>query len=159
MTNVFHFGSGYRAFTSYWWRHWFNPRTYYMPFVWGFQRVTRGWADCDVWSIDWWLSEIIPATVDRLRILDNGHPSELTPEEWAQILLEIAEGFRAAQLSKEVPEEFITRLETSTGWQAQLGLKDSVYDWEGIKAYEATQQKKFEHGAALFVKYYHGLWD
>lgn len=156
--NVFTFGSGYRLFCSYWWKHWLRPRTWYRPFVFAYQRVTRGWADCDVWSIDSWLCGVIPPAVDKLRTNDFGYPSGLEPEQWTQILTEIADGFRAGKLIGEVPEEFITLSETEIDDLFGRGPKP-IYDWDGIGAYQAEQRKKFEHGMDLFKQYFFNLWD
>lgn len=82
---------------------------------WAHQRVTRGWDDRAVWSIDYHLAKLIGQLVREL-IKDNtgvpmamytqeeigqdrnGTSSEMDKEkekQWKGILLEIAEGFEA----------------------------------------------------------------
>lgn len=65
-------------------------------FKWAYQRVMRGYADCDVWSFDCFLAKIIPA---GLRQLAEGHSHPLefkTHEEWSKWLIETAELFENA---------------------------------------------------------------
>lgn len=65
-------------------------------FKWAYQRVIRGYADCDVWDFDCFLANIIPAA---LRQLAEGYsyPHEFnTPEEWSKWLIETAELFEQA---------------------------------------------------------------
>lgn len=153
------FSSGYRPFTSYWWRHWFRLRTYTHPFVFAYQRVFRGWADCDVWHLDGWLTRIIPPALEHLRDTTHGYPAGLSEVEWAAILTDIADGFRAAREAQDIPARFITDLGTSTGVWARLGMTDKEYDWEGIRKYQDDQQTRFELGMTLFTEYFHSLWD
>lgn len=159
MRNVFYFGSGYRMFCWPWFRHWLQPDTYYRPFVHAYQRVTRGWADSDTWNLDDWLCEVLPPAIEHLKAHTHGYPCELTEEEWGKILSEVAEGFRAIERSKDVPDRFITELDTSTGWAKDLGVKDREYDWDGIFAYQASEREKFEQSMKLFVKYFQSFWD
>ena len=65
-------------------------------FKWAYQRVMRGYADCDVWDFDSFLINIIPAA---LRQLAEGYsyPHEFnSPEEWSKWLIETAELFEQA---------------------------------------------------------------
>lgn len=167
--NVFSFSSGYRIFSSYWWQYYFRLRTYTKPFKYGYQRMTRGWADCDTWNLDDHLADILPEMLKHLRDNTNGYPSELMREndpegslgfaDWKSILTLMALGFEAAGKAKETPEEFITELTTSTGISAQLGLNDRQYDWPSIGKYQAEQMKTFRKGMKLFTKHFFSLWD
>lgn len=53
------------------------PRDTYRFFKRGIQRWSRGWADEDVWSIDWFLTSIIPAMLTRLKETKHGTPCEI----------------------------------------------------------------------------------
>ena len=133
MTNVFSFRSGYRAFSSYWWKYWLTLRTYTQPLIWSYQRVTRGWADCDTWSLDDHLNTWLPDALERLKSTGHGYPNELTEEKWNKILDKMAEGFRA---------------------NARLVGFDDKQSWD-----RKADQKLWKDGMKLFVKYYNGLWD
>lgn len=86
------FSSGYKRFSSYWWKHWFLLHTWKHPFVFAYQRVTRGYADCDLYSLDLYLASIIADAVPKLK--DSGHPATMTQEKWNQILDDISAGFK-----------------------------------------------------------------
>jgi len=67
-----------------------------------YQRGTRGWADCDTWGLNYYLSCLLPQALKRLRDNSMGCPSELfdvTNEDnchkWKDILNEMIEGFEA----------------------------------------------------------------
>lgn len=88
------FGSGYRPFCSYWWKHWFRLSTYTHPFVFAYQRTTRGWADCDTWSLDDHLSRVLVGALAHLKENTHGHPFPLTEQKWDQILDDMIAGFK-----------------------------------------------------------------
>lgn len=72
----------------------------YMPhgFKWAYQRITRGYADCDVWSLDQYIAQII---VDGLRDLAKysiSYPYGMTPDEWQQWLIDTAAMFEKAYI-------------------------------------------------------------
>jgi hypothetical protein len=73
-------------------------------------RGRKGWAPSDVWSVDWYLSRVIPEMLEALR--DNSCSMPFKPEpvniedffsednvhsmqEWQDLLTEAAAGFRA----------------------------------------------------------------
>jgi len=69
-----------------------------------YQRITRGWADRDVWGIHSHLSKIIPEMVQRLRDVGHGLPTwtekktdEQAQKEWLDILNSIILTFKVAQ--------------------------------------------------------------
>ncbi|MBQ6855753.1 MAG: hypothetical protein IJO13_01470 [Lachnospiraceae bacterium] len=68
---------------------------------WSFQRVTRGYADCDLWSMDSYLKRLLPDMMQTLKDIRTGSPGYLGKnyinedgilvndtchEEWDQIL-------------------------------------------------------------------------
>jgi hypothetical protein len=70
-----------------------RPRYLINHAVWYHQRATRGWADCDTWSIDGYLTRILPPMLTYLA--DHGHsypslPPFETPEEWSEHLRGLA---------------------------------------------------------------------
>lgn len=85
-----------------WWvkvHHWRDKhrlrlRMKYNDFKWFIQRGRRGYADCDLWSLDHYLAELISKSIIHLRDIGHGYPAEFeSPEEWDAILTEISEGF------------------------------------------------------------------
>lgn len=50
------------------------------------QRLTRGWDDSDTWSLDSTIAEFVLPRLIRFKELNNGHPGNLTWDEWNNIL-------------------------------------------------------------------------
>ena len=186
MKNVLIIRSGYRMFSSYWWKHYLRPRLYIGVVKNVYQRVTRGWADCDTWSLDSHLAEIIPEMINHLKNTKQGIPSEVFPKDyndndiaaalkteeddkvyaeaerkWNSILDEIILGFQAYQRVQDHdwPDHFNQKLETSTGVNAKLGIRDSKYDWDSIYAWKAERMTEFHHAMELLTEYFSNLWD
>lgn len=70
-----------------------RPRYIINHVVWYHQRATRGWADCDTWSIDGYLTRILPPMLTYLA--DHGcsypgFPPFDTPEKWSEHLRDLA---------------------------------------------------------------------
>jgi hypothetical protein len=61
--------------------------------VWYHQRATRGWADCDTWDIDGYLTRVLPPMLTYLADHGCSYPSFPpfeTPEKWSEHLLGLA---------------------------------------------------------------------
>ena len=125
----FRYFQNWKDFVKYRWR-WVK---------WFIQRGSRGWADCDVWSIDCYISEIMPDMIDRLQSNGHGYPMELTQEEWDKILVTMKEGFLASKRMQNLEYEHEPG---DTVWPQ--------YD---------EDKKKFDEALELFCKYYFDLWD
>jgi len=123
--------SGYRPLCSSWWGHYLNPKTYYKVVKWFLQRGYRGWADCDVWSLDTHLNDILPGMIRSL-IHGNSYPAELSYGGWKKILEQMASGFEA-------------------------GNKKDKFCYGSPEREELD--KEFDRGMELFVRYYNHLWD
>lgn len=57
------------------------------------QRAERGWADCDTWNLDTYISQVLGEALIHLRDHTQGYPSNITEEEWSDILTRMASGF------------------------------------------------------------------
>jgi len=58
---------------------------------WRYQRSKRGWADRDVWSLDSYLAKLIGSSIASLRNHGHGYPSDITLEQWDDVLTRISE--------------------------------------------------------------------
>jgi len=102
------------------------------------QRGRRGWADCDAWNFDDYLSDVLPAAIQYLRDISHSYPSigdADTPEKWDAVLGKIARGFGA--------------------WK-EIGDVDT--DWHDEELM-ARLNKEHEEGMALFAEWFGHLWD
>ena len=69
---------------------------------WKWQRMNRGWADCDVWSFDNHLSRVTRDGLRYLRDHHHGFPAACkTDKEWIEVLNKIIDGFDAAVRQQE----------------------------------------------------------
>ena len=60
---------------------------------WRWQRVRHGYSEADSWSLDFYLATIIAGGCRDLATRSLSHPIGMTPVEWSDILLKIADGF------------------------------------------------------------------
>lgn len=64
-----------------------------------YQRIIRGYADCDRWNIDNYIAYLLPAMLMDLRENGNSYPDFVDPsivtsfEDWQAVLQEMAEHF------------------------------------------------------------------
>jgi hypothetical protein len=127
---------------------------------WAYQRVTRGWSDRDVWSMDYHLSNILVGMLRRLKETKHGVPLDfcgdwgektsthfLPMEEsiklWDACLDEMIEGFEARGEMDELTYP------TSCG-------KEEKKVWEHNMALLSARK---ERALALFAKHFDSLWD
>ena len=66
------------------------------------QRGYRGYADRDIWSLDYYLSGWMPAALERLRRTKHGTPIGMTPKGWDTRLTVMVEGFKAVREMDDV---------------------------------------------------------
>lgn len=97
-----------------------------------YQRRTRGFDDSETWALDTSLSRLIVPRLKRFKELLDGHPAEMTFEEWNEILDEMIWSF---------------------DWFA------SEKRWDLTNEEEVVQLKRAEAGIQLFAKYFDSLWS
>ena len=123
-------------------------RDVYDSIKWFIQRGSRGYADCDVWSLDWYLTSFMPQAlrdlkkqlhgtpvIDTGRILDSNDYNDieaLTIEEWSATLERLAQTFEAARK-----------------------VQDLDYPYNEIEA----AQERVKKGLDMFNEYFFSLWD
>jgi hypothetical protein len=172
--------SGYRLFCKPWWKHWLSPQTYFYYVKYKWQRANRGWADCDVWSLDGYLVEWMPDALRRLKATKHGIPLKCISEEydkngdlteksleegekkWDGILDAIIEGFEANKRLHGPTDGYEKEVGPYPSWDLEdiNKPKPEVDAWnEAVKPLEARDQKKFEEGMKLFTEYFNNLWD
>jgi hypothetical protein len=141
-----------------------------------FQRGWRGYADTDVWSVDWYLSSFMPAAIAKLRADTHGYPmgmEEWADSEddqiavWAAILTAIEDGFQAAMDLQDHPYlddykgDLTFSIDKDGRWMTE---KDPFSIWldehrEEHRAIDAANYEKMNFGLDLFKEFYLNLWD
>jgi hypothetical protein len=158
-------------------------RTYYAcKYAW--QRVTRGWDDRILWSVDYWLSDKMPKILKHFK--ENLHSTpcwcfEGLPTEPDNEYNHTDEAYKVAEKRWD---EILDRM--IEGWEASARILDGLYEkelgpyplptrkmnrtkeeWNKLRedhyhavcVCEARDRKIMEEGLALFVKYFHSLWN
>jgi len=105
---------------------------------WMIQRAKRGWSDRDAWGINYYLCEILPPMLERLKD-SYGCPMETEKEEWHQKLDIMIIGFVAAKRMIDLDYPTLTGTE----------LRNAVID----------DTETFKAGMALFTEHFFSLWD
>lgn len=152
-------GSGYRVFTSYWFKHWLSPSTYWNWVKWKIQRANRGWADCDTWSLDGYLSDWLPDALRYLKEHKRGIPSEMFSVEDCN-----EDGNPSKEGMKRAKERWNGKLDDMiAGFEVWHEFCECAYP-ENLSAAELTKrmaqdQEIFEKAGKLFIEHFGSLWD
>lgn len=144
---------------------------------WFIQRGRRGFSDRDIWSMDWWLTDIMPDALRQLKRNKHGVPCSMFTEK-AQInkhgIFTNKEINRAKKRWNKAIDNMIYTFETAK--------KISITDWIYIssKDYNTKENKKlrietielkhfyimnlkeckrYEQGWKLFQEHFFSLWD
>ncbi len=138
----------------FWWSmcgffEWFYPKYRYRDIKHFIQRGRRGYADCDVWSLDSYLCDWLPKALKDLRNLKASYPASMSSvEEWAKKIRIMEKGFESAR--KLGDADFMVMYK-----RKENGHPLFRYD----KARQARYEHDFKEGMKLFVKHFDGLWD
>lgn len=159
-----------------WWTHWFNLRNYWMEVKYFWQRGTRGWADCDLWSFDSYICEVSTPALQHLKENKYGVPGDFCTLEdpsdeefqefrinWHNTIDQMTQGFEAAQKlitedDQEVRGFFGPGPLPGEDLATYLNRPHDI-DWEGYKAWRKKKQETFDEGMRLFHKHFFSLWD
>ena len=73
-----------------------NARMFFRSFKYAYQRITRGWANCDTWDLDSYYSKIFNGTLNYLADNHWGYPGNNQfpdDESWTKYLKVMAQKF------------------------------------------------------------------
>lgn len=137
----------------------------------GWQRVTRGFADCDTWNLDDYILDLIPEMVEHLKENTHGFPCMEFPshEAWQNYLhneivipLRNARSDQKEQLNEYeyIYEKYPIRIENNTivdnipqeellKWTKR---EEEIFEWR-------DKQRMLGFSALLREDIYHHLWD
>jgi hypothetical protein len=121
---------------------------------WGYQRLTRKWDDRVIWSIDFYLSEMIPIWIKELKDKKHGIPCVCFDEsDWNNEKNDYKDGAEIKAQTKwdEILDKIIE------GFEAQKKIEDEGL-WEKDPEFNELN-KKFNEGFDLLKEYYTDLWD
>lgn len=124
-----------------------------------YQLLRYGYEFRDCWSIDYSLATWIFPRLKHFRKNLNGHPSELTLEQWEEILDKIIFSFEYVLNENKYhdecyPKDFIFDFDTDK--DGYLVSKDKRKpDFSILEKYE----KQYLDGMELFCRYFRSMWD
>lgn len=125
-----------RYLDAYFWakrQNWLKPREWRAFVKTRYQRARRGYSYRDIWNLDWYLSNVIEKSIIDLRNTSHTYNDDFTEEGWAEALTKMADAFAAHREYHDL----------------EAGDEEAL----------ANIKKRWDEGAALFVKYYGSLWD
>ena len=132
-----------------------------------FTRGIKGYDKSDLWDIDSWFIEIMPRMLREFKAQNNGHPCELTMEDWNNILDRMIYCFEEADDVK---------CSQQNEWEDTFEI-DSIMDyndnsfhliahpqenWEKWTERDLEiskyREERLNEGLELFKKYFRELW-
>lgn len=172
----------YWAVLRFWTNHWLcNPRDVLRKAKFAYQRLTRGWDDRAVWSVDYWLDSMMPDILRKLKEDKHGVPCgmfeglpanehgwhdkpefEIAEKRWDAIMDKMIAGFEAHRRADEgLYEEELGPYPLYRPKGMPKGEWKRLEDERFRKSRELEERdrKIFEEGMALFAKHYGSLWD
>lgn len=149
------------------------PKDIYRFFKKGIQRWGRGWADEDVWSIDYFLEEIIPPMLRRLKKTKCGVPIVVgkmetdeayveAEKQWNEILDTIIYTFEIARKIEDL-EWFYVENEKDRNQQRKimnsLNVKREKRKVELAHLMTRKECRKYRRGWKYFQQHFFSLCD
>jgi hypothetical protein len=119
------------------------------------QRARRGWADCDIWSVDIWFMKVIPEMLEKLAKNDHGFPidfekglekSDSGHNAWKRTLQQMAHDLRALQRHED-------------RWFGGESPRWTKARHDGCMKEEEEAYSKVKAGLLSFYEYFFSLWD
>ena len=134
------FPSSYRTFCRPWWLHWVTPRHYIQFFSIKWQRMSRGYADCDLWNMNDTLAYLLHEMTADFTEIHHGYPCNTTAEEYQKKLVIMIGGFQAMH-------ELLTEAD------------DQDFRSPDYKLWTAEREARWAEGIEIFKDEFSGLWD
>lgn len=122
---------------------------------WAWQRVFRGWDDRVLWSIDSWLSEVMPKILRTFKEIQHGYRGNFTKED--EYVNEKGWILIKQDAEKREIENWNNDIETMiagfTAAKMMIGI-----EYNGDDEYKHLEEV-FKKGMTAFVDNYFSLWD
>ena len=112
-----------------------------------FQRGLYGYSDEDVFSIDYWLDEVMPPAIDELISKKISCPGEF---------LEDKDGITEEEIVAGIEKWKKVMRQIRDGFVARRGLSNNYYCLSPQE--KKIKIRKFRRGMLLMARYYHTMW-
>lgn len=124
---------------------------------WCKQRAFRGYADCDLWGMDYYLVEVILPMLKDFKKNLHGYPGwgeASTSEKWDSLIDEMIEGFEAAK--RVCDDEYYKEVSGDSIEDIYNAPREEIEEWNRLAK---EDQKLFEKKMKVFTKWFFHLWD
>lgn len=178
----------YTVYRFFRWNWIFHPTQWYYNTKYFIQRGRRGWANCDTWSLDYYLNTWMPEALEYLKKHTHSVPMMVFTDEeskameapyeknkevydgavdaasarWGAIMDKMIEGFKAARRMDEgLYEEELGEypLHRPANMSKEEFVAQRGERCKRIKGLLERDEAIRVEGMTLFVKYYNDLWD
>jgi len=115
------------------------------------QRAKRGWADNDLFSIDWWFQNTFVDMLDNFQIRTHGHPQEkfeevdTFPKGWIKLTLDDIKketlNYKYNCFTEEDVDKMITNMDDFIKWK--LIIKRIIYLLKESNEDECSRKSKY----------------
>lgn len=142
-----------KIFNIYWWKNIFRETKWFI------QRGKRGWSDQDVWGVDWYLSDILPPMLKKLKNdmhsipgWQKDEPEEVAQERWDKYFDDILFAWESQQKICQGDWFYFTGKDK---------IKAEKYFKNKSEYYVMTKEEceRYRKGMKFFIKYLNCLWD
>jgi len=117
---------------------------------WFWQRLTRGFDDQDLWSLDRTIARFVYPRLEKFRTWQCEHgnscPGDLDPASWLEVLNKMVLAFELLH-------------DRDTGEEEVAPTPDDKVCWDIWVTHIQENDAKIKEGLALFGKYLPDLWD
>lgn len=142
-----------------------------IKFLW--QRLTRGWDDSDLWSLDYTIAKFALPRLREFKLQAMGHPSSLTEEEWNMILDKMIWSMEYVQKELDGSDRYLPEELRVTDREVDLIVTSLYRDIESTEEERKAAAIKFDRrcramedleercqeGLDLFGRYFRALWS
>lgn len=136
---------------------------------WFIQRGIRGYADKDVWSMDYWFERTIIPMLKQLKEIKHGYPMDMEEAEWDAELSKMIKCFTemseySCSMKNEYDKEFheiiwedMAKKEINKPDNHAKEIRENWFQRE--KEISNYRVKMKDEAFRLFSKYFWNLWD
>ena len=147
----------------------YNIGQFFRNIKYAWQRATKGYCDADVWSLDNFYIKLIPETIKSLKEHCQGHPGNISQDDWNKILDNMIGDFKFADACfhdsdayNEHYEKWLKIVE-KPGWYKDENLTEEEKEImkKYTKACEEIREQgelRLREGFLLFKQYFNDLW-
>ena len=138
-------------------------------FKWAYQRITKGYANCDLWNLDHYLAKLIASAVRELAETGMGFPGDEefpTEESWEEYLKTIADFFEMYlddELFNVYEEDYLKMIEEKgliSNGDMTPEEEELFHNYIEVEKENAEFRSEALHGAVERLNHiWEGLWD